>query len=282
MALTLLAAVDGTPESEAILPHAARLAGTTGASTVLLRVFDPYIDASSEFATELPTAKARVRERWQTELEALLARYGLAGRCEVRELPGHKDVSDIIAATARELAPTLIALRSHGTGALRHMLRGSVALDVVARADPPVMVAGEHLSPARTGGEYHILGTTDGSPASRSVYRAIAPMLGGRVRLTLLRVDEGGREGPEAIGREVGAFAEEVGVANAGVELRATAPGGSVDMAIVEAARDLGVDAIACATHGHSAMRHVLAGSVALGVLRRSPVPVLLARSFER
>ncbi|MBE0607839.1 MAG: universal stress protein [Dehalococcoidia bacterium] len=45
---------------------------------------------------------------------------------------------------------------------------------------------------------------------------------------------------------------------------------------IVEAARTLGVDAIAMATHGRTGIRHVLMGSVAEEVVRRSPLPVVL------
>jgi nucleotide-binding universal stress UspA family protein len=50
----------------------------------------------------------------------------------------------------------------------------------------------------------------------------------------------------------------------------------SVAPAIDEAARVLGADMIACATHGRSALGKLLLGSVAWDVLGRSPVPVLL------
>ncbi|MBI2723710.1 MAG: universal stress protein [Chloroflexi bacterium] len=46
--------------------------------------------------------------------------------------------------------------------------------------------------------------------------------------------------------------------------------------AIVNIATDLGVDAIAMATHGRAGIRHALAGSVAEHVMRLSPVPVIL------
>jgi nucleotide-binding universal stress UspA family protein len=45
---------------------------------------------------------------------------------------------------------------------------------------------------------------------------------------------------------------------------------------IVNAAHDLGADLVAMATHGRSGIRRVLFGSVAEGVLRRAPVPLLL------
>lgn len=48
--------------------------------------------------------------------------------------------------------------------------------------------------------------------------------------------------------------------------------------AIVEYARKNGVNMIVIATHGYTGMKRMLFGSVALGVLHDSPVPVLLIR----
>jgi nucleotide-binding universal stress UspA family protein len=45
---------------------------------------------------------------------------------------------------------------------------------------------------------------------------------------------------------------------------------------IVAAAQSLGVDAIALATHGRTGLRHVVVGSVAEEVVRRSPVAVIV------
>jgi nucleotide-binding universal stress UspA family protein len=47
---------------------------------------------------------------------------------------------------------------------------------------------------------------------------------------------------------------------------------------IVQFADELDVDAIAMATHGRSAVAHLLAGSVAEGVIRRSKRPVIVQR----
>jgi nucleotide-binding universal stress UspA family protein len=47
--------------------------------------------------------------------------------------------------------------------------------------------------------------------------------------------------------------------------------------AIVRAAQEYEASAIAMATHGHSVVRHLVAGSTALRVLRQSPLPVLMA-----
>lgn len=48
---------------------------------------------------------------------------------------------------------------------------------------------------------------------------------------------------------------------------------------IVAAAKDFGADLIVMATHGQGGLLHVLLGSVAESVLRKSTIPVLLVRA---
>src|SRR3989304_5385169 len=55
--------------------------------------------------------------------------------------------------------------------------------------------------------------------------------------------------------------------------------GAGVDTAIIEKALELNAHAIALSTHGQSAMRHVVMGSMATTMLGRSPLPLILARS---
>ncbi len=53
-------------------------------------------------------------------------------------------------------------------------------------------------------------------------------------------------------------------------------PDGPVAQAIVDAAERFGADLIVMGTHGRSGLQRVFLGSVAEGVLRRSPVPVVV------
>ncbi|MCL6500016.1 MAG: universal stress protein [Firmicutes bacterium] len=53
-------------------------------------------------------------------------------------------------------------------------------------------------------------------------------------------------------------------------------PDGPVAQAIVDAAERFGADLIVMGTHGRTGLQRVLLGSVAEGVLRRSPVPVVV------
>lgn len=57
---------------------------------------------------------------------------------------------------------------------------------------------------------------------------------------------------------------------------------GSPYLEIMAAAKDEGADLIVMGTHGHSGIAHLLLGSTAERVVRKSPVPVLTIRHPER
>jgi hypothetical protein len=119
--------------------------------------------------------------------------------------------------------------------------------------------------------------------------RALAPLLAGTVaRVSLLRVCElrSGRAGPEAEIERATAQLESLWPllppeVKGEVHCRVCPHQEDISTAIVAGARELGADAIALSTHGESALRHLLAGSVALSVLELSPLPVILSRGLE-
>jgi nucleotide-binding universal stress UspA family protein len=105
--------------------------------------------------------------------------------------------------------------------------------------------------------------------------------------LTVVRVDiSWGRDA------DINAIREKVfyssGKYLAGAESRLKAEGMKVKAEVVEAestahaiidyAREKGVDIIVMATHGHTGMKGVMWGSVAFGVAQQSHIPVLLIR----
>lgn len=276
----ILVSVDGSGGAEHVLPHVAALAGATGASIHILRVLDPLLDAHGEFVVELETAVKRVEEQWLAGLRELLARFGLEGEAEVRRLPRRRDVSDIIAAAADDLEADVIALHSYGSGALRHMFRGDTVLDVAARSGVPVFATGSRATAAKPADPYRLLVTTDGSEAARAAFGPIRQVLGGApVPVTLLRVVEG--KVTEAAAREAVALdAAAFEGYEVTTDVRPCARGENVSQTVLRAASEANANAIAMATHGTSALRHVLAGSTALGVLGRAEIPVILVRPF--
>jgi nucleotide-binding universal stress UspA family protein len=62
------------------------------------------------------------------------------------------------------------------------------------------------------------------------------------------------------------------------VQASATVRSGNPHQEILREAADRGAELIVVATHGHSGVEHMLFGSTAERVVRRSPVPVLIIR----
>ena len=69
-------------------------------------------------------------------------------------------------------------------------------------------------------------------------------------------------------------------IQSAGVSVRAEVRGGIPSDSILDCASVLGSDLIVMGTHGRRGLSHVLKGSVAGVVLRRSPCPVLVVREL--
>ncbi len=284
--MNILVTTDGSERSLCILPHAGRLAALLGADLHLARILDPRSDAAGVVAERLGPAVAEVRARWEDELRAALAAHRVAGAPLVVERRWGEDVPRAIHRAADELGAALVAIASRGAGPIRHAVFGSVAMGVLGAADLPVMtLTGCPPLPDRDG-PYHVLVTTDGSAASRGVIPALAPLLQpGKVRVTLAEVVimKALETEAEAKARALPGLQALRPLLPAGLEvgfhLPIVPPGAGIDTAILEAAAELAADAVAMATHGHSARYHLIAGSTALGVVRRAPVPVILAKS---
>jgi nucleotide-binding universal stress UspA family protein len=139
----------------------------------------------------------------------------------------------------------------------------------------------------------HILVGTDLSPEGLDCCAPVADLarsVGARITLihvvpTMSAIPHGAPLAP--LVDEPG-VADDVDAARASMEGHRDAFGAGLDLTpvvvtgrdvadgIVEYAKDNGVDLIAVATHGHTGFRHLVLGSVAEGVVRRSHVPVLV------
>ena len=285
--MKILVSTDGSDRSLTVLPHAGRLAKALGAQLVLCRVLDPRVDAADVVAPKLEDAVAQVESRWKSDLVDVLHQAGLDGEAVVPQRNWSKGIEDAIHETADEVGAVAIAMASRGGGAIRHALLGSVAMGVISRADLPIFVLSDKAeAPGASDSPYHILVTSDGSADSRSVFDGLKPLLlPGRVRLTLFEAAVMAAREPESEAR-ARVLAELNTLATGlpqGVDVECLVdvlPADSnVAPVILKAAKERQVDAIASATHGHSAMRHAVAGSVALGVVKEAAVPVILVKS---
>lgn len=285
--MRILVATDGSERSLRMLPHAGRFARAAGGDLYLTRVLNPRVDLAKDPALHTDEAIEHVAVRWRDELQAHLAEAGLEGTPHVAVRQRGEEIHDIIARTAAELEVSLIAMTSRGAGALRHALLGSTALGVLGQVGLPVAVGGERLEPPPDRPDRLVI-ASDGSGGAERVVQEIAPLLGSvHLPVTLLRVHVPalGDEPATAVARGYDddlAALEELLPASAPVTRLVVAAKEfeKLESAIVRAADEQGATAIALATsHAHSVKRHLLTGSTAMGVVGRSPLPVLLARS---
>jgi nucleotide-binding universal stress UspA family protein len=267
----VLVTTDGSAHSHRVLPHAALLASALGTRVALLDVLEGE-DAA----------------RLEIDLHGTLSRLGIDGDVLVRSAHHDEGVAAAILRIATETDAVVLALDSRGHGALRHVLHGSVALDLLRDANLPLLVSGPNLEPPPVRADpYRIVITNDGSPASDAVLHALSPLLvPGRFEVTLLRIHEhepGGHDDAAAMAACERDLAQARQLLPASLRVTALVREiprmAGVDTAIIEKAMEINAQAIAMSTHGVSASRHVVIGSMATTMLGRSPLPLILARS---
>ncbi|HEX6031005.1 MAG TPA: universal stress protein [Tepidiformaceae bacterium] len=283
--MRILVTTDGSERSFRVYPHAASLAKAAGAEVVVLQVLDPRVDAATELDLNLQRAAQRVAVQWQEELAEFIEHRHLDAMPRVAVKGQREDTEDTILRVAEEEGAALIAMDTRGTSALRHLIAGSVATGVVGKGRLPVMLTGDHAREPKTHGQYRLLLTNDGSEAAVDVVKALGPVLrAASPEVTVLRVYDP-RLGDRGTDAEVAAAHAELealvpSIPGGDVRVHVAMPNGveKVGSTILRVAEEIGADAIAMSTHGHSARRHLFAGSVTMGCLGNSPVPVIVAR----
>ena len=254
---------------------------------VLCRVPTLAWDAADVVTPKLEDAVVQVESRWKTELTEVLQRQPRKAKLRFREhLETKKSRTRFTGGGLKpRRSPCNRVSRKWHPAACAHR---ECRMGVLSRADLPSRKPGRcGRSPPRYGGSITHDRDFEGSPNSRSVLDGLkALFVPGKVRLTLF---QGVVTTPQAAGSEsadggladlkalAATLQQEIEVECLVREIPAGAP--AAQLAILEVAKELNVDAIASATHGHSALRHVVAGSVALGVLKDATVPVILVRS---
>ena len=266
----ILMAIDGSPESEAVLPAIMPLVRAYGSEVVLLYVFeDP--EASRVPPERIPAACAALRGA------------GVDVTLELRD----GDPAEEILRTATMKRADLIALATHGRGGLARVIVGSVAEEVLRGSTVPVLIT-------RPGTVVHdfkkLLVTLDGSPRSELILdeaERLARTLGATVDLLRATMP------PMTIGLEVSPvtipaedpmpYLRKVAsqLAAHGVQAHPVTCEGAAHDAILRQAEETRASLLCMTTHGRTGLARLFLGSVAEGVLRKAPCPVLLRRSVK-
>lgn len=134
----ILVGVDGSEPSKAAVRTAGKLAAEKAGTVVLCYVVPPapiFVDAAALTLVEFD-------RRAEAEGQALLEEAGalVPTGAEVQSAILHGQAASSLIDEARGRSCDLIVIGSHGRGALGRFLLGSVAIQVVAHADMPVLV----------------------------------------------------------------------------------------------------------------------------------------------
>jgi nucleotide-binding universal stress UspA family protein len=215
---------------------------------------------------------------------------------EVRATLVNRAPSDAILAEARRLGASVVVMGSRGHTGLSRLWLGSVSREVVRRAPCAVLVVKGKLEAAP-----RIVAGLDGSPNARRAVRFLAALQApprGEIRLVRVvepvrapsvtalptmtrRVLAGEAAAVEAqrraaASKELDSARSEL--ARAGWRVRVQVRTGVPLAELLGAAREAHADLVAIGARGVGGIERLLLGSVAEGILTRSPVSVLVVR----
>jgi nucleotide-binding universal stress UspA family protein len=291
----ILVPLDGSELAESVLPAAACFAGIFDSSITLIHIIEK--DASPVIHGERHLTRPQEAEVY---LNAIGRRFFAADLTVTTHVhtAAMRDVARGIVAHQSELTVDLIVMCTHGRSGLRGLLFGSIAQQVVASGQTPVLlmrpeaalgkktfICGSLLAPTDTNPD-HARGLTTAAGLARAagarlmllaVVKTVARLSGkqattqrfmpGTTRAAL-DLDETNLQ--SYLQRLISDFEKE------GISAFARISHGDPASVIAQTADETETDVIVLATHGKSGTKAFWAGSVAASVLGKTAKPLLL------
>lgn len=294
----ILVPLDGSPHSEQSLGIAEWLGDRSGARLRLCHVREAV---EPGFSAAVVEDEAAILSHFEVYLGVLARRVAQrTGRDASHRVAVGAAVAGLIG-LAREERADLIVLTTHGHGGLAHAWLGGTAEGLAQQAGIPLLLVRPSAQEPRAPAFGRILVPLDGSATAEvALDTALALALMADADLHLVAVVEL----PVRLPASPGAEPQRLSGAADPDSRRATARGYLEDVAarlrseglrvdvdvrdaispataILQAAAEAGVSAIAMATHGRSRLRRRTVGSVSDKVIRAAGVPVLLVPARE-
>jgi len=291
---TILVPLDGSAFSERALPMATTLAQTMSARLVLVRAASASVFPGAD-PTEAQCQAVEEAEGYLWALATGLSEQSLSVEAAVP----YGDAAEAILLEIGLRGADLVVMCSHGRSGLGRWIYGSVAEQVLARSPAPVLLVhptGEAATLGPGPEQASLLVPLDGSAFAETALPhaiALAQAFGGTI--LLLRTVEPSmlayhypimglvQESLAREHREAEAYLSEVAehLRNEGLSVQTIVREGWPGDVIVYRGAALGPRLVVMATHGRTGVLRLLLGSVALEVVRRSPLPILLVRPTE-
>jgi nucleotide-binding universal stress UspA family protein len=161
----ILFTTDFSPSSELALPYARAVAQRYGSTIHILHVVSPEVVIGPEGESYRPAEfeRALAQEAMDKLIQSGALKNVLYTTATETGL-----LWDVVAKAIADLKIDMIVLGTHGRGALRHFLIGSMAEEIFRRADCPVLTVGPKAHDGMREGRLDtIIYATDFSPASR-------------------------------------------------------------------------------------------------------------------
>jgi len=264
----ILVASDGSPDSEAVFSAIMPFVRADAPQVSVLYVVE---DPDESFMPPARLAKACGALRSANVNAHLELRQGLP--------------AEEILRAAQERKTDLIAMSTHGRGGAVRLIAGSVAEEVLRKAEVPLLLTRPNI-PVHAW--KRIVVALDGSERSESilpdavtlarklgaaveVVRVAAPVIAGGAGETAIVLPP---EDPMPYLKGIVKRLEADGVKAGAVALE-----GRASEALLGHLNGSGGALLCMATHGRSGLARILLGSVAEEVVRKTPCPVLLRRS---
>lgn len=260
--MKILIPLNGTSQSETVLPYVKGLARAWNATVVLLRVIDPMAMAGDPLAATLAGSDLETRESAEEYLLGVAQGLGEIVDAKLCKLGS---ASDTICQQARSQKCDLIVFAPHGHSGLERWLFGSVAEDVARHAHCPVLLVRGETNVCF----HHVLVPTDGSAASLQVCGLVEGYIPAQARLTLVHCIH-----LTPLTRRLHEQLEASVADRPHWQLKILE--GRPKTELVDWILDSDCDLIAMATHGQGGMQHFWVGSVTEHVARQAPCPVLV------
>ena len=179
----ILVPLDGSHLAEAALKPTAELSQKLGAAVTLIHVIEKHAAAEVHGDRHLTNQDEACEYLGRLAEQAFSPETVVESHVHTEEV---RNVARSITEHAKELAPDLIVMCTHGQGGLKEMMAGSIAQQVIGMGKTPVLL----LQPDEAGGAYftfdRFLVALDTSPAhenSLEVAGGLAQALGAALHL---------------------------------------------------------------------------------------------------
>ena len=254
----IIVPLDGSPHAERALPVARAIARRNGSGLILVTVRDDGSDVP----------EMAYLERLQSEPGDIPT--------EVMLLDDHS-AAHAIEQVASDQPDRIVCMTSHGRGALRWALLGSVAEEVLRHSRRPILLVGRHVGIDWADDMHHMMVCVGGGSAVEPVVPVAAEWakaLGLDVRVTQVihPLDVESATHPNPV---LETLADQFALRGVHAE-PSVLRGSFVAGAIAEVAAEWPASFIAMNTHARAGAARVALGSVAMATVGRATCPVLL------